>query len=335
MIQVVAPSRLHFGLLHVPMRSDGSSRAFGGLGLMIREPALRLQVRPAADWSAEGPGSERAPAFARKFQAALGLDRPCALRVLAAPPSHVGLGSGTQLALATARGIAEALSLPPMATVELARSVGRGLRSGIGIHGFDRGGVLVDGGKKNGDGPAPLVVRHPWPEEWRVAVFLPETRRGMHGPAERAAFGTLASLEGSDRHTDALCRLVLLDLLPALVERDLQNFGEALYEINRRVGEFFAPVQGGAYAGPETKELIEELRRRGLRGVGQSSWGPTVFAILPRDEADRLPAAVPGFRILMTTGSNTGARVLRSEDAEVEALSTDPVTPPWKTPRRP
>src|SRR5262249_35136039 len=74
-------------------------------------------------------------------------------------------------------------------------------------------------------------------------------------------------------------------MLPALHERDLAAFGEALYEFNRRVGEMFRPIQGGIYASPETEAIVHWFRDRGVKGVGQSSWGPTVFAVLAPDDA--------------------------------------------------
>ncbi len=90
----------------------------------------------------------------------------------------------------------------------------------------------------------------------------------------------LAAAQSAPGRTDALCRLILLGMLPALVERDCQVFGEALYEFNHRVGEAFAPAQGGVYAGPVVTGLVEWFRRQGVSGVGQSSWGPTVFAVV-------------------------------------------------------
>jgi predicted sugar kinase len=81
------------------------------------------------------------------------------------------------------------------------------------------------------------------------------------------------------RHVEGLCRLTLLGLLPALAGRNLPAFGEALEEFNRRAGEPFAASQGGEYAGPAVAEAVAFLRRQGVRAVGQSSWGPTVFGV--------------------------------------------------------
>src|SRR5262249_41806239 len=70
----------------------------------------------------------------------------------------------------------------------------------------------------------------------------------------------------------------------SIIEKDVHTFGETLYEFNRRAGEMFARVQGGIYAHPRIDEIIKYIRSAGIRGVGQSSWGPTVFAIGLPDE---------------------------------------------------
>src|SRR5206468_6735059 len=86
-----------------------------------------------------------------------------------------------------------------------------------------------------------------------------------------------------------LCRLVLLGMLPALAERDWHGFGEALHDFNARVGEMFRSVQGGTYAYPFIADLVAFVRRQGIPGVGQSSWGPTVFAVTSdAEQAQRL-----------------------------------------------
>ena len=73
-----------------------------------------------------------------------------------------------------------------------------------------------------------------------------------------------------DRVTERLCRLVLLGILPAVVERDLLAFGAALDELQARIGAAFAPVQGSVYTSTQSEGLIADLGRLGLSGAGQS-----------------------------------------------------------------
>jgi beta-ribofuranosylaminobenzene 5'-phosphate synthase len=286
MIRVVSGSRLHFGVFS--FGGGSGERFFGGAGMMIDAPAVAVSVAPASAWSADGPRASRALGFARQFAATFdaGTIPPHAIQVEAMPPEHAGLGSGTQLGLAVARALAESAGVKICGAEVLAAKVARGQRSALGILGFAHGGFLVEAGKRPGEDISPLVARVAFPEDWRLVLAIPSAEPGLHGPAEIAAFRRL-QVSGVSLPTDALCRLVLLGMLPALAARDLSGFGDALYEFNRKVGEAFASVQGGPYAGPRVTELVEWLRRHGVRGVAQSSWGPAVCGIVENEEAAR------------------------------------------------
>jgi beta-RFAP synthase len=277
MLRVQTASRLHFGFLSLPGAGE-AGRRFGGVGLMVERPGLRLSAAPAAEWSAEGPLAGRALTFASSFARSGGGLSPQRLVVEQAAPEHAGLGTGTQLGLAVGRLLASAWGID-LSAAELARRVGRGRRSALGVYGFEQGGFLVESGKRGDEGLSPLAIRVPFPEEWRVVLAIPGQAPGLHGPDEQGAFRQLAE-SAAVLPTDALCRLVLLGMLPSLAEGDVRAFGEALFEFNARVGEAFARVQGGPYAGPRVAELVAFLRGQGARGVGQSSWGPTVFAVV-------------------------------------------------------
>ncbi len=281
-ILIQTGSRLHFGLLALEAEAP---RKFGGVGLMVEEPGLRLRARASGEWGAEGVLAARALGFARRVVEGLS-ERgfrvpPTFLKIEKCPPEHVGLGTGTQLGLVVARVLAARAGLEGPSLELLAGVSGRGLRSGIGLHGFERGGLLVDGGRGASGGLPPLLCRVELPEDWWVLVVLPRLEPGLHGSDELRAFAELPS--SSEAETDRLCRLVLLGVLPAAVEGDLEAFGEALEELQRRVGEAFAPVQGGMFAHKELNEMIGLMREWGLKGVGQSSWGPALYGFARED----------------------------------------------------
>jgi beta-ribofuranosylaminobenzene 5'-phosphate synthase len=297
-IRVEAASRLHFGLLSLPgpgpeaaiwLDSEGqhsiAARHFGGVGLMVEHPGIALTVAPAADWSAHGPCADRALAFAKAASAGLGIHQAFQINVERCPPEHIGLGTGTQLGLAVARAIALVGGRRDMAAAELAKLIGRGRRSALGIHGFTHGGFLVEAGKRDPDAISPLVAHVAFPPEWSILLVMPRGLQGTHGQCEAEAFGQLGRSPPNLAQTESLCRLVLLGMLPALMERDLEGFGNALYDFNRRVGNMFKPWQGDVYGHPIVGEVIRGLRSAGLKSVGQSSWGPTVFAIVDRQDA--------------------------------------------------
>ncbi|VTT97212.1 Beta-ribofuranosylaminobenzene 5'-phosphate synthase OS=Gemmata sp. Wa1-1 GN=mptG PE=4 SV=1: GHMP_kinases_C [Gemmataceae bacterium] len=280
MVRVVAPSRLHFGLFHVPAAGDHrpGERAFGGVGLMIDTPSTIVAAEPADSWRFEGMLASRAQSFAMRFIQAIPEDqrRPFQVLVERCPPEHTGLGVGTQLGLAVGKALSVALGETDVTSQVIAARVGRGERSAIGVHGFDRGGLLVDAGKLPGEEVSPLLAHVSLPKEWRVVVFASPAAGSWHGHVERAAF---AAARGGD--PNALRRLVDAAIIPAVRAGDFPAFGDAVHEFNRRAGEPFAAAQGGPYASPAVAELIAELRAAGVHGVGQSSWGPTVFAIAP------------------------------------------------------
>jgi beta-ribofuranosylaminobenzene 5'-phosphate synthase len=65
-----------------------------------------------------------------------------------------------------------------------------------------------------------------------------------------------------------------------LVEKDIANFGRALTSIQCMVGDCFASVQGGRFANPISEKLVDFMLGRGAAGIGQSSWGPTVYGLV-------------------------------------------------------
>ena len=279
-----APCRLHFGLL---ARDPKAARQFGGLGLMIREPRLAISAMPDRDWNADGPRSGRVLATARLVANRLAdqgaIVPPMRFTVDHAPPEHAGFGSGTQLGLTVTRLIVETcgLGVPSMQT--LAELSGRGRRSGVGLHGFSVGGLIVDGGRGPSGAPPPLLARLDWPEDWSILLLVPDLGPGLHGSAEEQTFDTLPPTPES--LTDRLARLVLLGILPAVAERDLDGFDGALTELQSLIGRDYAPAQSGPYAHESLGPIADWLRRQGLVAVGQSSWGPALYGVSNHPEA--------------------------------------------------
>src|SRR5262249_46970827 len=139
---------------------------------------------------------------------------------------------------------------------------------------------------------------------------------GLHGNEELGAFAGLRRRPPDLTHTDAMCRLVLLGMLPALQQRDLKSFGEALYDFNRRAGEMYRTVQGGLYSHSRTQEIVAFLRDNGVAGAGQSSWGPAVFGVTEPDRAAALAEAVAkkigisSAEMVVTQARNCGATII-------------------------
>jgi beta-RFAP synthase len=158
--------------------------------------------------------------------------------------------------------------------------LGRGHRSGIGIGLFDRGGVITDGGRGALTDAAPVISHMPFPEDWRIVLVLDPARTGVHGEDESAAFERLPPFAAAD--AAHICRIVLMQALPALAESDLSHFAAAINEMQRFLGAYFAPLQGGhAFSSPDVAAALDLLEDEGAVGRGQSSWGPTGFTFAP------------------------------------------------------
>ena len=290
-IFVEAPARLHFGVLD-PCGVGG--RWFGGLGAAAPAPTLLVSASPADALDVHGVRGvgaadvERSASFARAFLQHHHLDAGACVCVHRALPAHAGLGSGTQLGLAVARALAEVHGLAADAP-SLARAVGRGRRSAVGTWTFARGGFVVEGGRRVEDAGsadvAPLLAGLPFPPAWRCVVAVPDAAAGVSGDIEAEALARLPPPAGPD--VERVAALVMDALLPAIAARDLQAFGEALTEVQTINGRWFAPVQGGTYASGPSAELVRSMTEWGAPGVGQSSWGPTVYAIVEGEDAAR------------------------------------------------
>jgi beta-RFAP synthase len=292
---VEAPARLHFGVLDL---RGSFGRWFGGIGTSAPEPTLLLSAHRADTLEVDGEEARRAAGFARCFLEFHGIRGGARLRVHRAIPSHAGLGSGTQLALAVARALAELHGIATDAPA-LARAVGRAQRSAVGTWTFAGGGLVVEGGRRAGSAEcSPLIARLPFPPAWRAVVAVPDTAPAISGAEEAAAFAELPP--PPEREVERVAALVLLALLPALAEADLATFGAALSELQVITGGWFASVQGGTFAPGPSAELVRRMTELGAAGVGQSSWGPAVYGVVESPDA--------GARLATALRSAIGAR---------------------------
>ena len=85
-----------------------------------------------------------------------------------------------------------------------------------------------------------------------------------------------------------VCYLLLMQALPALAESRLRHFGDAITDIQRSVGNYFAAAQGGRYTSADVGVALDWLGEQGAVGLGQSSWGPTGFCLVEEEQAEIL-----------------------------------------------
>ena len=303
-IEISTPARLHLGFIDM---HGGVGRKFGSVGIALDAPRLKLEITPAEALDIRGADEGRISRLVEAFDKHYKVQSRCNIHIKQTIPAHQGLGSGTQTALAIGRGLASLHGLT-LESVEIANCLGRGRRSGIGIYAFDYGGVLVDAGIKDDKLPA-LIFHRPFPSTWRILLITTKGQDGFHGADERAAFEQLPQFSKSC--AGALSRTVLMKLMPAVVEQDFANFTQAVYKLQRTMKSYFSSVQEQKISRFNSIKLLEYLNKQCIKGIGQTSWGPTVFSIMENQtQAEALKTRLKNY--LRSHGTETEA----SEDAE-------------------
>jgi beta-ribofuranosylaminobenzene 5'-phosphate synthase len=315
-VHVACGARLHMGFLDL---SFTLGRRFGSIGMALDRPQTQIALHCSTETCVDGPESERAARYLAALTRRLNLAVGHSLTISEAMPAHAGLGSGTQLAL----GIAAALRRlhgfldDPVGD---ARALGRGGRSGIGIALFQHGGFVVDGGVGDAGVPPPMLSRVAVPETWRVLLIHDREQSGLSGGDEVTAFAALPPLD--DAYSAEICRLVLMQVLPALAGEDLPRFGAAITRIQVIIGDYFAPVQGGGrFTSPRLAAALSVLAGAGAAGGGQSSWGPSGFALV-RDHA----AAEELSHLLRSSPQGEGLDITICRPRNYGATITHPLT---------
>src|SRR5215469_2828010 len=186
-VSVSVPARLHFGFVDL---NGGLGRRFGSLGVALEAPLTRVSLTAAPELQVSGHDAARARKYLATVIEHYGLDDRLSLSVESSIPPHAGLGSGTQLALSIGMAAATYFALDLDAR-DIARLLDRGARSSVGIATFTAGGVVLDGGRGPGEEAPPVLCRFDFPEDWRVILIFDRAAIGLHGRAEREAFGHL------------------------------------------------------------------------------------------------------------------------------------------------
>ncbi len=181
-ITIVAPARLHFGLVAL---TQSSSRAYGGSGLAVWH---RKTIVDATKCSCSGAGLHIAgipKQIADRIMTRLQLAdiQNVMISVRSSIEPHIGLGAGTSLTLACVEAATRVVGLD-LSNEDLQVLSGRGGASGVGVNSYFLGGLVGDGGRAgtgaldfhpSSASQSPVVpkvlYRVDWPNQWQVAVM--------------------------------------------------------------------------------------------------------------------------------------------------------------------
>jgi beta-RFAP synthase len=312
MLRVEAPSRLHLGQLDL----NGSlGRMYGGIAVALESPRIVILAEEHDELIVRGFDSKRVRAIAGDFLLKAGIGRGARLEVEEAIPVHVGLGSSVQLRLAVGTALARLYNMD-FTIEDIARITLQGFRTDACLGLFKYGGLTVASGiPKEFDMPdaefyiPPVIFQHPFPDDWHFIVVTPETATEFRARREHISLDVLPPIPPED--VGLICRLLAMQLLPALLEESIDSFGQALTEIQWTIGKQFVSVQGGLYSHPSAEGIIRQLLNSGATGAGQSSWGPTVYGIVEGEQAALNSDAVL-HKYLEESGIRARVRCLRA-----------------------
>lgn len=210
------------------------------------------------------------------------------------PPQHVGLGSKTSLLLAALKAWANYSEVHPSDS-ELQSFSGRGGASGVGIHGFFRGGFIVDTGRPSTgrrmhkpsaaqrpkDVPL-LAMRYQVKDDWRFTLLLPKGRK-YAGRAEIEFFRRNAPIPAAE--VREAVEITYHGIAPSILTGDIESLKVALKRLHRcgfKQRELRAQTE-------DVARLLAELH--GLEGcaAGMSSMGPLIYVIAASGSTESRP----------------------------------------------
>ncbi|MEM1879970.1 MAG: GHMP kinase [Desulfurococcaceae archaeon] len=301
-----SPARIHFGLVNPFNRNY---RLYVSAGVTIEEPKTVVVVDVDKPLHIEGCREEEVEKRLKPVIEEFGLTRGY-VRIESCIPKHVGLGSTTQLLLTTVHALLIANNILGVNLVNIAEKLQIGKVSGVGTYAYMYGGFVVDSGKTSEREFPKLLLRLPFPEEWRFVVVIPRGR-GLDEKKEAEIFE-----RGADTPVELVWQAsftLFHELVPSLLDGDFDRFAKALGRLQEVVGSMFSKYQGGVYAS-YSQTAVEALRRAGALGVGQSSWGPTVYAVTrSHEEALGVYAKVKEYlreaEVFIAKPRNTGVRI--------------------------
>jgi beta-ribofuranosylaminobenzene 5'-phosphate synthase len=310
MLKITTPSRLHMTLIDM---NASQGRVDGSIGLTLDKPVISITAEKSDIIDVTG-NREHVQRMKKSAAAFLPEGAGIHIDIENDYPSHIGLGSGTQAALASGMAVNTLYDLG-LSVNEIAEKVGRGGTSGIGVAAFEKGGFILDGGHKFSEKkaflpsaasrlpPAPIILRRDFPD-WPIVIAIPR-QKGASMKREENIFKTECPVPLCE--VEKLSHIILMQLIPALFEEDMAVFGSsinAIQELGFKKKEIaLAPI---------SNVLMKILREEGAYGAGMSSFGPTIYAF--GEDPEKLKNISLEFlgnkgQVFITEARNEGAKI--------------------------
>jgi len=269
--RVKAGYRIHLGFY----RFSDPPFIYGSLGASILNPGLELvmHTNQSDELIIESPTQESKDLINYTIKSVYPSFRGY-VRVEGFIEHHIGLGTRTRLILACLTALRKLGIIGSInELIDKAHKLGIGKYSAVGLYTFLKGGLVIDTGKEIASPhPPKLLIRFPVPMEWRVILALP---MGIHGLPEHTERPIMDKPRAFSKQKDLYSSV--LTLMYSLEVKDFELFTKSIDRIQELTGQYFSRYQGGIFCCDESEFIADELKKRGLEGVGQSSWGPLVY----------------------------------------------------------
>lgn len=321
-VVVRSVSRIHITLIDL---HGGLGRVDGGIGFALNEPKIVVNAEPFNRFVVKGDVEDNIRNSIDKISKYFSLSKNLKIEVKEGYKPHLGLGFATQLCLSSSFALLK-LNSVNASVREVAKIVGRGGTSGIGVACFQHGGFILDLGHRFGKGeekedflpssaskasPAPILTRLRFPENWYVILTIPYYGKRIHSLKEVNIFKKYCPIK--ERDVEKLSRIILMKLLPSLIERSIERFGEAIDEI-QKIGFKRHEVE---IQKKIVKDVMREAKRLGAFCSGLSSFGPTVYSLTnslkhAKNIANGLKEMIEEKalgKVIITKGRNKGAEI--------------------------
>ena len=318
-VKVIVGGRLHFGFRNLCLNEN---YIYGSVGMAIENPKISLVAEVSDRIICE---DDRVVMYAEKAVEMLGV-KGIKIQIKEEIPEHIGLGSGTQMALSVYTAVSRVYGIDSNIR-EIAPKLGRGKRSGIGVSVFEKGGFCIDEGHKNVPGNGEILKSKEWkipverytskiPEEWSFVVAMIEEVPGYSGEMEDGLI-RMVIRNAKNEITSEIDNVIANNLLPSIVKNDCKGFGSAISEISWLNGLWYEKYQNGIYRPPigNIIEILQEDNR--IFGMGQSSWGPSLYCITIKDHENEIRKKVHKVlnefdiegKVIITSARNKGAEI--------------------------
>lgn len=318
-VVVTVPAHLHAGNMDI---TGDLGRLYGTVGFTIDYPRTVIEASKSEKNRVMGEDQVNAEKYVQAFTEKFRVEGGVKINVKETIPKHLGMGSQTALALSIAQATSKLYGMN-VNLKEMALSTGRGDVTALGVNSFKGGGFIVDGGyriKDKGEMIPPLIFRHPIPEDWLFIICIPNKPIPDILKIKAREEEVLGQLKPMPEHlSDRLSRIVLMQIMPSIMEHDIEAFGKYLTAFNRRLGDFWDDHQEGIYCHHLVDKGITLMLDNGAYGACQTCWGPTFYGLVDNGHTakkivkklDEFLGKNGGGEVFYTTPNNQGASMIK------------------------